>query len=70
MSRMSRVTIQVDTPTETKELLIMLEQTTTELESKHKLAETRKVGNSGLQQSAEPRSFLERKTDLRVALPL
>ncbi|KAH0149636.1 hypothetical protein KCU90_g16510, partial [Aureobasidium melanogenum] len=59
---------QVDSPTETKELLTMLEQTTTELESKHKLAETRSWKLLVAAIGAELEAFLKGKQILEAAL--
>lgn len=69
MSRMSKESqSQLDSPTETKELLTLLEQTTTELESKHKLAETRSWKLLVAAIGAELEAFLKGKQILETAL--
>jgi hypothetical protein len=69
MSRMStEPQSQLDSPAETKELLTMLEQTTTELESKHKLAEKRSWKLLVAAIGAELEAFLKGKQILEAAL--
>jgi hypothetical protein len=69
MSRMSKEPqSQVESPAETKELLTMLEQTTTELESKHKLAEERSWKLLVAAIGAELEAFLKGKQILEAAL--
>jgi hypothetical protein len=69
MSRMSKEPqSQVESPVETKELLTMLEQTTTELESKHKLAEERSWKLLVAAIGAELEAFLKGKQILEAAL--
>jgi hypothetical protein len=69
MSRMSKESqSQVESPAETKELLTMLEQTTTELESKHKLAEERSWKLLVAAIGAELEAFLKGKQILEAAL--
>ncbi|THV97123.1 hypothetical protein D6D27_02293 [Aureobasidium pullulans] len=69
MSQMSKQPqSQLDSPAETKELLSMLEQTTTELESKHKLAETRSWKLLVAAIGAELEAFLKGKQILEAAL--
>ncbi|CAD0115082.1 unnamed protein product [Aureobasidium uvarum] len=68
-SRMSKESqSQLDSPAETKELLSMLEQTTTELENKHKLAETRSWKLLVAAIGAELEAFLKGKHILEAAL--
>jgi len=59
---------QLDSPAETKELLTLLEQTTTELESKHKLAEERNWKLLVAAIGAELEAFLKGKQILEAAL--
>jgi hypothetical protein len=69
MSRMSKEPqSQHESPAETKELLTMLEQTTTELESKHKLAEERSWKLLVAAIGAELEAFLKGKQILEAAL--
>lgn len=69
MSRMGQdPQSQLDSPAETKELLTLLEQTTTELESKHKLAEERSWKLLVAAIGAELEAFLEGKQILEAAL--
>ncbi|KAI4721498.1 hypothetical protein E4T48_02234 [Aureobasidium sp. EXF-10727] len=69
MSRMGQEShSQFDSPAETKELLSMLEQTTTELENKHKLAEIRSWKLLVAAIGAELEAFLKGKQILEVAL--
>ncbi|CAD0087734.1 unnamed protein product [Aureobasidium vineae] len=69
MSRMGKESqSQLDSPAETKELLSMLEQTTTELENKHKLAETRSWKLLVAAIGAELEAFLKGKQILEAAL--
>lgn len=59
---------QLDSPVETKELLTLLEQTTTELESKHKVAEERNWKLLVAAIGAELEAFLKGKQILEAAL--
>jgi molecular chaperone GrpE (heat shock protein) len=70
MSRVSRNSQSQldDSPAETKELLTMLEQTTTELENKHKLAEERSWKLLVAAIGAELEAFLKGKQILEAAL--
>ncbi|KAI5274954.1 hypothetical protein E4T47_02063 [Aureobasidium subglaciale] len=69
MSQMSKQSQpQSGSPTETKELLTMLEQTTTELESRHKLAEARNWKLLVAAIGAELEAFLKGKQILEAAL--
>jgi len=69
MSRMGEnAQSQLDSPAETKELLTLLEQTTTELESKHKLAEERNWKLLVAAIGAELEAFLKGKQILEAAL--
>jgi len=69
MSQVSRQPqSQFDSPAETKELLTMLEQTTTELEGKHKLAEARSWKLLVAAIGAELEAFLKGKQILEAAL--